>query len=156
MPATTAPTTPEPPGILFGLPMPMARAFGLRGEAIGDDSARIRMPYDADYTNSGADVHGGAIAVLFDCVLSCAVRAHAPTQYGVVTVDITVHFVAPCNGDVIATAFCERRGQSLSFARGEARNESGELLALATGTFKLVARASSTFSTADAPINPTA
>ena len=68
-----------------------------------------------------------------------------------VTVDVTVHFIAPCNGDVIATAVCERRGRSLSFARGEARDAHGTLLALATGTFKLVARAASPDSTSDIP-----
>lgn len=132
---------PEEPGLLFGLPMPMARSFALRGEAVGGDLARVRMPYDPERTNSRGDVHGGAIAVLFDCTLASAVRAHAPTACGVVTVDITVHYTAPCAGDVIATAVCERRGRALCFARGEARSTEGELLAIATGTFKLVARA---------------
>jgi len=131
----------EAPGVLFGLPMPMARAFGLRGEAIGDDRARVRMQHNADYTNSRGDVHGGAIATLLDCALSCAARAHDPSRYGVVTVDLTVHFIAPGRGDVIGHGFCERRGRALSFVRGEVRDEAGELLALATGTFKLVERA---------------
>ncbi|WP_341891505.1 PaaI family thioesterase [Variovorax sp. YR752] len=133
----------EAPGLLFGLPMPMARSFALRGEAIGDERARVRMPYNADHANSRGDVHGGAIAVLFDCTLASAVRSHAPTAFGVVTVDITVHYTAPCAGDVIATAVCERRGRAMCFARGEARNADGELLAMATGTFKLVPRTAS-------------
>ena len=44
------------------------------------------------------------------------------------------------SGDLIATAHCERRGRSISFVRGEVRAEDGTLVALATGTFKLVAR----------------
>ena len=132
--------TEEGPGLLFGLPMPMVQAFGLRGEQIGHDSARVRMPFDAMHTNSRGDVHGGALAVLLDCALSSAVRAHAPTQFGVVTIDITVHFIAPSSGDVIASASCQRRGRSLCFASGEVRDTQGELLALATGTFKLVER----------------
>ncbi|MDM0076216.1 PaaI family thioesterase [Variovorax sp. J2P1-59] len=128
--------------MLFGLPMPMAKAFGLRGEEIGDDRARVRMPPDPAHTNSRGDVHGGAFAVLMDCTLASATRAHAPTRYGVVTIDLSLHFVAPCASDVIATATCERRGRSLCFARGEARNAQGDLLALATGTFKLVERSS--------------
>ncbi|AOY95183.1 phenylacetic acid degradation-like protein [Cupriavidus sp. USMAA2-4] len=131
----------EAPGVLFGLPMPMARAFGLRGEAIGNDQARVRMQHNTDYTNSRGDVHGGAIATLLDCALSCAARSHDPARYGVVTVDLTVHFIAPGRGDVIGLGFCERRGRALSFVRGEVRDEAGELLALATGTFKLVERA---------------
>jgi len=133
----------EAPGMLFGLPMPMAQTFGLRGEKIGDMHATVRMPRNELHTNSRGDVHGGALAVLLDCTLASAARAHAPVRFGVVTVDMALHFVAPCNGDVIATATCERRGRSLCFVRGEARNAQGELLALATGTFKLVERAAS-------------
>lgn len=44
------------------------------------------------------------------------------------------------DGDVIASAVCERRGRSLCFVRGEARDSNGALLALATGSFKLIER----------------
>jgi uncharacterized protein (TIGR00369 family) len=130
----------DAPDELFGLPMPMVQVFGLKGEAIGDDRAQVRMPRNPAHSNSRGDVHGGALAVLMDCALAGAARSPAPTQFGVVTVDMTLHFVAPCSGDVIATTHCERRGRSLCFVRGEARSEDGELLALATGTFKLVER----------------
>lgn len=125
---------------LFGLPMPMAAAFGLIGERIGGDSAQVRMPAQPGHANSRGDVHGGAYAVLLDCTLAAAARAHAPGRYGVVTVDISLHFLAPCDGDVIASAVCERRGRSLCFVRGEARDSNGALLALATGSFKLIER----------------
>ncbi|MPM39148.1 hypothetical protein SDC9_85781 [bioreactor metagenome] len=126
--------------LIFGLPMPMAQAFGLKGEAIGNDRARIRMPYQQQFTNSRGDMHGGAIATLLDVGLSAAARAHDPTRYGVVTVDLTIHYIAPGSGDVICTAVCEKRGRSLSFVRGEIYNDAGELLGMASGTFKLVER----------------
>ncbi|MFT3718395.1 PaaI family thioesterase [Pseudorhodoferax sp.] len=131
----------EAPDTLFGLRIPIAQAFGLRGVRIGDDQATVLMPADPRYTNSRGDVHGGAYAVLMDAVLSCAARAHAPSRYGVITVDLVLHYVAGTRGDVIATARCERRGKSLCFVRGEARDADGTLLTLATGTFKLVERA---------------
>jgi acyl-coenzyme A thioesterase PaaI-like protein len=53
---------------------------------------------------------------------------------------LTIHFIAPAAGDVICTSVCEKRGKSLSFVRGELRSEAGELLGMATGTFKLVER----------------
>lgn len=130
----------EPSGVLFGLPMPMARAMALTGEAIGDDAARIRMRYQKDQTNSRGDVHGGAIASLLDCALAASVRSHDPASFGVVTIDLTLHFVSAGGGDLIATAQCERRGRSISFARGEVHTEDGTLVAMATGTFKLLAR----------------
>jgi len=131
----------EAPNTLFTLPMPMVQSFGLRGLSIGGDEARVLMPANPLYTNSRGDVHGGAYGVLLDCVLSCAARAHDPARYGVVTVDMSIHFVAPTKGDVVGRATCERRGKSLCFVRGEARDAAGTLLALATGTFKLMERA---------------
>ena len=130
----------EAPGLLFGLPMPMSRAMALRGERIGNDRAQVRMGFQAEQSNSRGDVHGGAIASLLDCTLAGAARAHDPAAYGVVTIDLTLHFVSAASGDLIATAHCERRGRSISFVRGEVRAEDGTLVALATGTFKLVAR----------------
>lgn len=130
----------EAPGVLFGLPMPMARTMALRGERIGNDMAQVRMGFQPDQANSRGDVHGGAIASLLDCALASAVRAHDPAAHGVATIDLTLHFVAAASGDLIATAHCERRGRSISFARGEVRAEDGTLVALATGSFKLMAR----------------
>lgn len=130
----------EAQGHLFGLPIPLAQVFGLRGDAIGEDRARVRMPFNALNTNSRGEVHGGALAVLLDCTLASAARAHDPLRFGVVTVDMTLHFIAPSNHDVVATALCERRGRSLCFVRGEVIGADGTLLALATGTFKLAER----------------
>ena len=130
----------EPANMIFGLPMAMAESFLLKGEAIGNDRARVRMPYQKQFTNSRMDMHGGAIATLLDVGLSCAARAHDPQRYGVVTVDLTIHFMAPAAGDVICTSVCERRGKSLSFVRGELRDDAGKLLGMATGTFMLVDR----------------
>lgn len=130
----------EPANTLFSLRMPMVQVFGLRGVRIGDDQATVLMPADPRFTNSRGDVHGGAYGVLMDSVLSCAARAHDPERYGVITVDMSLHFVASTRGDVVATARCERRGKSLCFVRGEAHDADGSLLVLATGTFKLVER----------------
>lgn len=136
----TAHTAPATPSELFELPMPMAGAFGLQGLEIGGMHAKVLMPYAPGFTNSRGEVHGGSLSVLFDCALASACRAHDPGVYGVVTLDLTVHFLAPGKGDVIATAVCERRGRAMCFARGEIHDTDGQLLALATGTFKLVER----------------
>ena len=122
---------------LFGHSIALARVFGILGEEIGNDRARVRLPYHPDFTNSRGDVHGGALSVLFDSALACAVRAHDPQGFSVITVDLVVHFLASCRSDVLATAHCDRRGRHLCFARGEAFSPEGQLLATASGTFKL-------------------
>ena len=127
--------------MFFGLPMAMARAMALRGERIGNNMAQVRMGFQPDQSNSRGDVHGGSIATLLDCTLAAAVRSHDPAAHGVATIDLALHFVTAASGDLVATAYCERRGRSISFARGEVRATDGTLVALATGSFKLMPRA---------------
>ena len=50
--------------------------------------------------------------------------------------------IASCSGDVTLTARCDRRRRQLSFARGEARDANGKLVATATGVFMLAPRTS--------------
>lgn len=130
----------EAPGILFGLSIPLAAAFELAGTHIGGDRARIVMPPAPAFGNSRGDVHGGVLAMLMDCALAAAVRSHDPVRFGVATIDLTLHYLAPAQGEVTALAQCERRGRSISFARGQAYDSAGTLLAMATGTFKLLER----------------
>lgn len=114
----------------------------------------MRLPHRPDFSNSRGDVHGGALSALFDSVLACAVRAHEPLRWGVVTIDLSVHYLASGRGDVVAEARCDRRGRSLCFARGEAYDDSGRLLATATGTFKLVERQPDPTTTPPTPDRP--
>ena len=136
----------EAPDMFFGLPMAMARAMALRGERIGHDMAQVRMGFQADQATSRGEVHGGSIATLLDCTLAAAARAHDPAAHGVATIALTLHYVAAGTGDLIATARCERRGRSISFVRGEVRAEDGTLVAMATGSFKLIARSTASAS----------
>ena len=118
----------------------MAKALGLVGEAIGDGYARIRLPYNPDFTNSRLDLHGGALLTLLDCTLACAARGHDPVGSSVITVDLSTHFISGATSDVIGEARCLRRGRSLAFTQGELRDVQGTLLATATATMKVVER----------------
>ena len=136
----TNPFAGEPDDVLFGLPMAMAQACALKGVSIGGMQAVVQMPVQPDKANSRGEAHGGALATLLDCALACAARAHDPGAYGVATIDLSLHYVAAGRGLLTATAQCERRGRSISFARGEVRMQDGTLVALATGSFKLIPR----------------
>src|SRR5690606_36259333 len=114
------------PAKTLGDRVPMAGTIGAIGEAYGEDYARIRVPYRADVANSGGTFHGGARETRSDLM--------------VVTLDLSLHFIASSNRDVIAEARCLRRGKSVAFSQGEVRSLEGELLATATATLKLVPR----------------
>lgn len=118
----------------------MAGTIGALGEAFGEDYARVRMPYRADLTNSGGTFHGGALATLLDVTLCSAARPSDADGFMVITLDLSVHFIASSDRDVVAEGRCLRRGRSVAFGQGEVRSLDGELLATATATLKLVPR----------------
>lgn len=140
---TTPPVSPfagEPADHFFGLPMPMAAALNLTGTHIGGHRAQTLLPPHPAMSNSRGDVHGGLIATLLDCTLAAATRAHDPGRYGVATIDLTLHYLSPGRGALVGRAVCERRGRSVCFARGEAVDADGNIVAMATGSFKLIDR----------------
>lgn len=126
--------------LIFGARVPMAGTIGALGEDFGEDFARVRMPYRPDLTNSGGTFHGGALATLLDVTLCSAARPSEAAGLMVVTIDLSVHFIASSDRDVIAEARCLKRGRSVAFSQGEVRSLDGELLATATATLKLVPR----------------
>lgn len=124
----------------LGARVPMAATIGAIVEEFGEDFARVRMPYRPDLTNSGGTFHGGALATLLDVALCSAARPSRAAELMVVTLDLSVHFVASSDRDVIAEARCLKRGRSIAFSQAEVRSLEGELLATATAALKLVPR----------------
>jgi uncharacterized protein (TIGR00369 family) len=74
---------------------------------------------------------------LADVALAVAAIARDGTAKGAYTVDLSVSFLGPAKGTLVAEGRCLRLGKSLAFSEGEVRDEHGELVAKAIGTFKL-------------------
>ena len=56
---------------------------------------------------------------------------------GAMTIDMSLSFIRPAKGRVVAEGKLLRGGNSLHLCEGEAFDESGELVAKSLGTFKL-------------------
>ncbi|WP_431273622.1 PaaI family thioesterase [Variovorax ureilyticus] len=119
----------------------MAATLGIRAVSMESDRVVLKMSLSPAQSNHRGSVSGGALATLLDLGLAAAVRADAPTRYSVATVELSLRFLRPCIGDVSVVAHCERRGRSISFARGEAIDQEGRAVASATGVFCRLPRA---------------
>ena len=73
-----------------------------------------------------------------DGVVSIAVRGHYGVAAGVITIDINVTFIRPGTGRVIAEGRVLNGGKTMCFCEGEAKDETGKLLAKTMGTFRLI------------------
>ncbi|WP_127109267.1 PaaI family thioesterase [Pararhodobacter zhoushanensis] len=115
-----------------------AKLLGLRIDTSGERPA-VSMRVTQDHTNRHGNMHGGLIST----VLDTAMGATASLERGeggkipFSTLSMTVNFIAPMPlGTITATARILGGGFKTVFVEGEARNETGTLIAQSTGTFK--------------------
>ncbi|WP_164661904.1 PaaI family thioesterase [Tropicibacter sp. Alg240-R139] len=92
-----------------------------------------------EHLNYHGILHGGIVSMLLD--VACGQTASAmfcpEDPAPVVTVALNVQFVsAGRGGRVTAVGQPAGNGRSIAYVSGELRNEDGELVAMAQGTFK--------------------
>lgn len=119
--------------------VPFVEHLGIRLVEQSKERAAIVLEKRPELLNSWGAAHGGVVMTMLDYVMSAAVRGHYGVDGGVLTVDMSVGFM---NAATTTTIAAEGRvlhgGASTAFCEGEARDESGTLLAKAIGTFKLL------------------
>ena len=124
----------------FGIDIPFMRYIGLQAEHIEKGYARARLPMNPHLVNSRADVHGGTLMSVLDFILSAAARGHDPLNLGVITVEMSTHFLDVARGDLVFEARSLKQGRSTVFCEGTAANEDGTTVCVARATFKLIQR----------------
>ncbi len=122
---------------VFDLKIPYAELLGLRRLTEAPGNCTASMDVRPELTNSWGVAHGGAVMSLLDMTLGMSAKSLDDNAIGATTVELKVNFLATVTGEVVAEGHARRAGRSLVFAEGEIRNGSGEVLAKATGTFKL-------------------
>jgi uncharacterized protein (TIGR00369 family) len=124
------------------LKTPYIQSLGMEMEAFEVDGARIRLPFHAIKTNDGKRIHGGVIGAALDTVAACAFWANF--SYAEVvsasTVSMTIHYLRPCEGDLICSASVLRTTRHLAFIEAKGVNSAGELVAHGTMTFNVSSR----------------
>lgn len=122
---------------LIGRPVPFAEFLGIRIATLEPGAARLSLTLRPELLNSHHGAHGGVIMTLADVALAVAAIARDGTAKGAYTVDLSVSFLGPGQGTLLAEGRCLRLGKSIAFSEGEVRDDRGELVAKAIGTFKL-------------------
>jgi len=122
---------------LIGRPVPFAELLGLRVVPADPGLARLELELRPELLNSFQDAHGGVVTTLADVALAVAAITRDGAARGAITVNLSVSFVGPGRGRLVAEARCLRSGRELAFSEGEVRDAAGELVAKAVGTFKL-------------------
>lgn len=124
----------------FGIDVPFMRHIGLIAEHLELDYATARLPLRPELVNSRGDVHGGTLMSALDFTLSAAARSHDPLGFGVITIDMTTHFLGTARTDLVFEARTMRRGSRIVFCDGTATDVHGTVVCTARAAFKLVPR----------------
>lgn len=114
------------------------RYIGLRVDTLETDFARTRLKLTDDLVNSRGDAHGGTMMSALDFTLSAAARSHDPQAYGVATIEMSTHFLAPARTDLTFEARVLRRGRSIVFCEGSTLDVDGTVVCTARATFRLL------------------
>jgi len=118
---------------------PYYRLLGIK--ALGQDengNYPLELASQPKFENSRGEIHGGVVASLLDAAIGVAVRASYPFKTGATTASITVNYVSPGRVKLIATGHVLRAGGSLASAEAKVVDDSGQLVAHAVGTMKIL------------------
>lgn len=97
----------------------------------------VKLQAEERHLNPNGTVHGGVVFTLVDVSMAEALRTITEEDERLVTVEIKVNFMEPGNpGTLAATAQVRKGGKRMTVVEAEvSQEESGEIVALATGTY---------------------
>ena len=114
--------------------------LGYRQVAWEDGRAVIELEIQPQHLNLAGVIHGGVLTSLLDVALAEA-GTYCPypgRMRKAITLSLTTTFTGQCTGGVIQVTGIKRAGGRRIFnSTGEVRDQNGNLLAIAEGTFRL-------------------
>jgi len=124
------------------LKIPPFNAY-LGAEVVLKESGRVEVALELapHHLNRRGVAHGGVVTSLLDSALGGAVISSIPPEWWCATTSLSTQFLTgPGVGQLRAVGRVTRRGSRVAFADGEARDESGRVVATAQGTWHLWSR----------------
>jgi uncharacterized protein (TIGR00369 family) len=124
----------------FGAYIPFVEHLGFEMVFFEDGESELRYAPEPEHLNSFGVTHGGALMTFLDVILATAARSVDKTQ-GIVTIEMKTSFIQPAKGTLTGRGKLMHRTRSTAFTEGWIHDESGQLCAHATGTFRYVPKA---------------
>ena len=118
--------------------IPFSEHLGIKVDALEKGVARLSMLIRPEFMTSWGTAHGGSILALLDITMSMAARTLYDPPRSVMTIDLSTQFIGTASGLLRAESRVIKAGLSTIFCEGEARDEKGELVAKAIGTFRAI------------------
>ena len=117
--------------------VPYAEQLGVRAGHKREGDVGLHLDLRQEHLNSWQVAHGGVVMSVLDIVMGLSAKSLDEASVGATTVELKTNFIKAATGRITARGRAQRAGRSLVFAEGELHNDARELVARATGTFKL-------------------
>jgi uncharacterized protein (TIGR00369 family) len=127
--------------LYFGNRIPFLQHIGVHPGEMTPDLVSAKLDFSASLANNGGHMHGGSLMSALDFAMSAAARSSDPNELTSSTIEMKTSFIRPAESDLEIQARCIHRGRSIAFCDATARNASGDLVASASGAFKLYRKA---------------
>ena len=120
---------------------PWVLTSGIKAEALGADSAKLRIPFASHLARVGGNLCGQALLTGADTAMVIALAAASGGFRLCTIVDLTINYMRPITGaDALLEAVVLRLGKTLAFCTCEVRAAGeGKRAAFSTGTYALPA-----------------
>ena len=132
----------KPGQLQFPLRIPFVEELGLELWGFGDGKAELRVDLAQAHLNSWEVAHGGVLMTMLDVAMAHAARSansHSPDHGpGVATVEMKTTFMRPAEGELRALGTLLHKTTTMAFTEGSVFNQTGQLCAHATATFKFM------------------
>ncbi len=112
------------------------RLLGLEVIRFAEGASEVRLRWQEALGNLSGSVHGGALMALGDVGTAFAIFSLLPARSNLVTVDLTMSFLAASRGtDLICRGRAIRVGRRIATGEGRIEDGGGALVATCLGTF---------------------
>ena len=116
--------------------VPFIAHLGIVIENAQAGTSRVAMDLRPELLNNHAGGHGGVVMTLLDCAMAHAALSRVDYAREVNTVDMSVAFIRPAAGRLVAVGRAVGGGRSVCFCEAHITTPDGEPVARAMGTFK--------------------
>ncbi len=109
---------------------PLSRLTGMHVEAVADGSATFTMPLSRWLQNADGSIPPGALAIVADAAMACAILTLLPARTPLTTSELALRVVRPvqAGGSIRATASVISLGSPVALAEASLHDDQGVLI----------------------------